>query len=394
MCEKETLKINAPDFSSNEIQWFPSLEEYDPGITTEKWLELLTDKSIIGGDYVWAGVLAVFYVENAFALPAELNRKYGYNGSLLRYCTNIAKYVRSLTNCPVYREKEYWAILFQSESFDYGKAPDYRRRLRPELYEALTDLTISQYLPNEAVDPSQNKEPEETSKVTIDTSFSFLTDASGKDPDSYSKTLQRYHQALWSKDLPCGEKMQLVCRGSGPYYLTWKNQFFASDAIIVDFRNHVRYANMIRKIKSELPDWFDELERTFDPISYTIGGMTIFPQHRYSINQMRGFRVFDRWDMTLDCIRRYYKGEISPLYKYMLADKTFFDLFVDFRGYVDYFFFQDCVTDDYSKVIFWDGNGNENEKKYPQSSADYKLWIERELDFLDKRNKRIANSFR
>ena len=84
-----------------EIQWFPALEEYDPGITTEKWLELLTDKSIIGDDDVWAGVLAVFYIENENAVPSILNRKYGYNGSLLRYCTNIAKYVRNLTNCPV-----------------------------------------------------------------------------------------------------------------------------------------------------------------------------------------------------------------------------------------------------------------------------------------------------
>ena len=101
-----------------ENQWFPALEEYDPGITTDKWLELLTDKSIIGGDYVWARVLAVFYAENENAVPSILNRKYGYNGSLLQYCTYIAKNIRNLTNCPVYREKEYWAILFQSESPD------------------------------------------------------------------------------------------------------------------------------------------------------------------------------------------------------------------------------------------------------------------------------------
>jgi hypothetical protein len=52
MREKETLKNNESDVYSCEIQWFPVLEEYDPGITTEKWLELLTDKSIIGGDYL------------------------------------------------------------------------------------------------------------------------------------------------------------------------------------------------------------------------------------------------------------------------------------------------------------------------------------------------------
>ena len=123
-----------------------------------------------------------------------------------------------------------------------------------------------------------------------------------------------------------------------------------------------------------------------------IKDVNIFPKHMNSIIQMKGFLVCDRWDLTLECIRRYYKGEDSPLYKFLLAHKFFFDLFVDFRGYVDYFFFQDCVTDDYSKVIFWYGNGSFKGNKRPQSAADYKLWIERELDFLDKRNQRIRNS--
>ena len=34
-----------------------------------------------------------------------------------------------------------------------------------------------------------------------------------------AKTLQRYHQILWSRTLPCGRFMHLKC-GSGPYYLT------------------------------------------------------------------------------------------------------------------------------------------------------------------------------
>ena len=336
--------------SSNEILWFPTLEEYDPGIITGQWLEVLNNESIIGGDYVWAKTLAVFYVENEDAVPSVLNKKYGYNGSLLQYCTNIAKNVRQLTDCPIYRDKEYWAILFQSESPDDGKAPYNRRRLRPELYEALTQINISRYLPKAIViDDTEQKRvenPGETSKVIIDTSFDFTTDAHGKDPDSYSITLQRYHQTLWSKELPCGEKMQLVCRGSGPYYLNWKQHDFASDAIIIGFRSHARYSNMIKKIRSEIPDWYDEFDKTFDHRSYTIGGMTIFPKHINSINQMKGFLVCDRWDLTLECIRRYYNGEDSPLYKFLLADKFFFDLFVDFKGYVDYFFFHDFVTDD------------------------------------------------
>ena len=127
MCEFLPQEKDEQAVFSNEIHWFPALNEYDPGITTEKWLDLLKNKSLIGGDYVWARVLAVFYAENGNAVPSVLNREYGYNGSLLQYCTNIARSVRSLTDCPVYRDKEYWTILFQSESADNGKAPWYRR---------------------------------------------------------------------------------------------------------------------------------------------------------------------------------------------------------------------------------------------------------------------------
>ena len=39
----------------------------------------------------------------------------------------------------------------------------------------------------------------------VDTTFDFHSDTpAGKDPDKYSPTLRRYHQLLWSKDLPYG----------------------------------------------------------------------------------------------------------------------------------------------------------------------------------------------
>ena len=34
--------------------------------------------------------------------------------------------------------------------------------------------------------------------------------ASNHDPDSESRMLQRYHQFLWSRELPCGKKMPKI----------------------------------------------------------------------------------------------------------------------------------------------------------------------------------------
>ena len=50
----------------------------------------------------------------------------------------------------------------------------------------------------------------------IDITFDFRSDSKGKDPDAYSPTLNAYHRALWSKELPNGEVMELQS-GRAPY---------------------------------------------------------------------------------------------------------------------------------------------------------------------------------
>lgn len=109
------------------------------------------------------------------------------------------------------------------------------------------------------------------------------------------------------------------------------------------------------------------------------------------MNQRRGTcgKISDRWDLTLECIRKYYIGEDSPLSKVIKDDKSFYDLFVDFKGYVDYFFLQDCVTNDYSEVNIWCGNATFEKSGLPETVNDYFEFIHKEHNFLDKRNERI-----
>ena len=211
----------------------------------------------------------------------------------------------------------------------------------------------------------------------------------GSDPDVASLTLQSYHKTLWSKELPCGEYMDLKA-GRDPYwYLTWKDFRFASDSIIVEFR-YQKYRHIIDQVKERVTDYksyFEDLLRK----SYTIGGMIIFPKHQGSMNQNRGTNKYisDRWDLTLECIRRYYSGEDSPLYKTIHRDKEFFDLFIDFKGYVDFFFLQDCVADNYSKVDIWCGDAFFEKSGLPATVEEYFTFIEKEMAFLEKRNQRI-----
>ena len=238
----------------------------------------------------------------------------------------------------------------------------------------------------------------------IDTSFDFTSDSKGywdqfwdrndglgyggSDPDVSSPTLQRYHQLLWSKLLPNGERMDLQM-GNGPYYLTWKDFRFGSDSIIVSFR-YKRYKYMIDLVKQCVGDYrsfYEDLTRK----AYTIGGTIIFPKHPLSMNQIKGTNklISDRWDLTLECIRRYYHGENSPLHNTIIRDKEFYDLFVDFKGYVDFFLLQDAVSDDYSKVDIWCGNTNFVEDALPKTIEEYFDFIKHEFVFLEKRNHRI-----
>ena len=158
----------------------------------------------------------------------------------------------------------------------------------------------------------------------IDISFDVQSDSNGKDPDSASPTLKAYHQLLWSKPLPDGRILELT-PGKG-YYLRWNDMYFGSDSITASFL-HARYP-LRQFIEENIPN-FKEFKREYWHRTYTIGGAIIFPQVRWSMNQARGChpKICDRWDFTLECIRRFYAGESSPLDTALQRSGDFFRLF-------------------------------------------------------------------
>ena len=224
----------------------------------------------------------------------------------------------------------------------------------------------------------------------IDITFDFRTDSKGRDPDTYSPTLNAYHRALWSKKLPNGEVMDLQSKGA-PFVLSWKDFYFTSDTIIVEMRS-LKNQRIIDQAREKVED-FEEVYEHLLCRSYSIGSMIIFPVHVNSMNQRRGMNILiaDRWDLTLECIRRHYAGEESPLTKVIEQDRAFYDLFVDFKGYVDFFFLQDCVSEDYSSVNIWMGDASFRKSGLPETVEDYFRFLLKEHIFLDKRNRRIQD---
>ena len=88
---------------------------------------------------------------------------------------------------------------------------------------------------------------------------------------------------------------------------------------------------------------------SFFSICSTIGAYIIFPAKRINnkmtINGARGVnhKIQDRFDLTLECIRRLYKNQQSPLTDVLERNVNFFKLFSNFEGYVNYFLLQDLV---------------------------------------------------
>ena len=228
----------------------------------------------------------------------------------------------------------------------------------------------------------------------IDTRFDTRSDAGGRDPDSHSKTLRRYHQLLWSKPLPSGALFDLDAQlhhksALGEYWLS-------SDSIGHTYSSWLRPARLVEAI-SQTPQ--EEVTAFYD-LACTVGGYVVFPSQvhvdgkwRMSINQSRGMhpRIRDRFDLTLECIRRHYQGTASPLTGALSWYADFFDLFEDFAGYVDHFLLNDLVDEGHAAVMFYTDFDDFAGSPLPAANADqYRQYMKRSMDFMRARNDRIA----
>jgi hypothetical protein len=232
---------------------------------------------------------------------------------------------------------------------------------------------------------------------TIDVAFDFRRDTPpGGDPDILSPTLRRYHQLLWSKPLPSGALFTLDDAHPGVYlrHQSILGDFpLASDSVIPSFRKERRLADII----GEIP--VDEWE-AFMAIGYTIGGMMLFPANRVdrkmTINGARGFhpRIKDRFDLTVECIRRYYRSEPSPLSGTLARYASFFALFEGFAGYVDFFLLQDLVSPDCSTVRLFTPFDDFRTSPLPASFQAYASYRQAGVAFLAARNQRVLGWLR
>ena len=228
----------------------------------------------------------------------------------------------------------------------------------------------------------------------IDINFNVYSDTpEGKDPDSFSPTLRKYHKILWSKFLPNNKEFYLNL--DTPKLLHHKSAlgefFLSSDSIGHTYSRVKKMSHIIDEIsQTEIDNFFS--------ICSTIGAYIIFPAKRINnkmtINGARGVnhKIQDRFDLTLECIRRLYLNQQSPLTDVLERNANFFKLFSDFRGYVDYFLLQDMVEREYEAINFWSSFDNFETEPLPTNKEEYLSYMNELLSFVKARNQRILNS--
>lgn len=228
--------------------------------------------------------------------------------------------------------------------------------------------------------------------MLLDVGFDFRSDSRGADPDTASRMLKATHSYLWTKPLPGGEIFRLSEGGPGPY-LTYvgdsQTLFLSSDSIVNSYSSRKRLSAIIKEIDPGLVSSFMDLNST-------IGGFTLFPGNRVggkpTINGERGFNylIADRFDLTLECIRRHYAGLGSPLKTVIERYISFFALFVDFKSYVDFFLLNDLVSSDYSTVQMFNYSPVLfKSSPVPDSVESYLEYREGSMNFTRSRNIRI-----
>lgn len=129
-------KVEAAEFS-------PSLNEYDPGISTDEYERILADETIVRRS--WLDILYRLYQIGGEGSCKQVANKYGNNA--LHYNTNainIAKAVAKETGCSLYKrdsgEDSYWPVLFMGKEMPTGGDGTFCYKMREPLMEAVKAL--------------------------------------------------------------------------------------------------------------------------------------------------------------------------------------------------------------------------------------------------------------
>lgn len=222
------------------------------------------------------------------------------------------------------------------------------------------------------------------------------------DPDAVCEELREMHYRLYNRYdshivRPFSfEKKYPLLSPNGQYFYLYEangNNRFGSDTM----NSLYLYYEALQNIRYEMikcgrnPE--SEMENSRRNIIYRPGNFIIFPKKdkKVSINVARGNyrgKIKDRFDLTLDCIKKQYESRDNSL-SWILQEywDEFFGRFYDFNEYVHFFMLEDYL-DEKNEVIRLIDN---EEHILPKTLEEYDEYIKRISSIIDKRTQKILN---
>ena len=134
---------------SSDDEWWPSRDEYSPGISKKQWLELLQNREIFYEQCLNA--MAQLYDIGGQASCVQLSERYGKKTDHYRAVLGVHLAIRiwKETGCPLCNQEnaKYWPVLFVGRDTKPEERGNYIWKLRDELKQALEEFEIWNYLP-------------------------------------------------------------------------------------------------------------------------------------------------------------------------------------------------------------------------------------------------------
>ena len=156
------------------VDWWPSISEYDPGLSKEQWLELLNDGTTFTENALSA--FAAMYDFGGTATCVQLENQYGKTSDFYRMAmgVHVPDKIHKKLGIPfcVEDEKEWlWPIPFVGRSAGKDEPGKYVWKLRSELYDALEEFDITRFLSNKGTEKPM---PSLSTKEIIETIKKYI----------------------------------------------------------------------------------------------------------------------------------------------------------------------------------------------------------------------------
>ena len=134
---------------SDEEEWWPSLEEYDPGLSTQEYFKFFTTESIVKRTWVKA-LYELYLMPDQMGSCKQLGDKYGHSPShYISYFSSAGQNIQKVTGIGSPEDDKNakcWPILFQGKSTKTG----YCYKLRKPVINAISMLmSVGMFLEKE-----------------------------------------------------------------------------------------------------------------------------------------------------------------------------------------------------------------------------------------------------